>query len=1077
MADGEDKKLTVPKFSSFKTKAPAPATCSGSERSKSARDEGDDRDRRRSAHRHHSHRHQRDSHGRERSHREERRRDSRDDKQTRHKDSSRRPHERDAPASVPGLFVIDTKGDPLIRKYGLDRSKIPAYYRRRGGRALGADGRVRFDWDGPVERFSILLPGQSSSFGERGGLRSKGWQGREAIRIRARKGDTPEEDDSGFLSLENPKKRKRRDRDSESSEAEDQPSWRSIEGKAKAAKAVDSDDEDDDSASDEDVILDRDNPLRWKSMQLSRQVKEHPEDIDAWLELVDHQDDLLRDGETIDDRASENAARSFTEIKVHLLESALTHASQPQDRQRVLVALMRQGVKVWTRPVADKKWAQIASDEEQVFALWKIHLDYAMSTVATVQYEEIKSMLLKRLQQTVSRCGLASREDLEEATYIFLRATRFFHDAGYKELAVAAWQGLLELNIFRPDSLHGRQELLATFESFWENEVPRIGEPGARGWKYYFDAGEPGQEPEPQAFDEPEKPRGRDSYLAWTVAECARGDKAAMPARTMDPGTEDDPFRVVMFSDIESLLFVVPPDAHPDVIPQLVNAFLLFCGFPPAYRCSALLEEACYDQFLVRPRTDLTLQSVGETAVDEQEVLQRKPPAFSNGNCLAKLSPDLLFAANSWFSLFGNVNLTNTVGPSTVHIAVQQLVYSDRVSDLALYYLGLCFATHPSGIKKEAKALLKRYPDNVQLYNAYALAEFSIGNVEVAHKVMISAMGSPALTSAATGFLLFKTWCWMELQLGHMDAAAKRLCSSVDEALRASTLPESGVSPATVLKARQAFMANAEACLHQGQETIASDHFECLLLLEYLTCEGGSEPRSASQGNISAAMNALETICLDMGPRTRKQGITMELVLQCASRLLYSYSTKGPFRRVYLREQLAKFIERFPRNTVFLNLFAWADARIRVIDETRQMLYDKVLVREHDSVSSRIFAIQHELDAGNVDSARTTFENAVRSDACKSSVMLWISYIRFCHSQKQARAKTKARDVFFRALAHCPWSKEVMMEAFVTLAGDLEADELRSVYRTMTSKGLRIHVDLDEILELEKARGIGKVRG
>lgn len=163
-------------------------------------------------------------------------------------------------------------------------------------------------------------------------------------------------------------------------------------------------------------------------------------------------------------------------------------------------------------------------------------------------------------------------------------------------------------------------------------------------------------------------------------------------------------------------------------------------------------------------------------------------------------------------------------------------------------------------------------------------------------------------------------------------------------------------------------------------------------------------------------------------------------------------------------------MERFPRNTIFLNLFGWADATIRVVNETRQLLYDKVLVKKHDSVRGRIFAIQHELRSGNVNSTRAAFEHAVRSEACKWNAMVWVWYLRFCQSHQKLQAQ--AKDVFFRALGHCPWSKEVMMEAFVTLGSEAEAGELQSVYRTMTSKGLRIHVDLDEYLEKRALAGL-----
>lgn len=172
-----------------------------------------------------------------------------------------------------------------------------------------------------------------------------------------------------------------------------------------------------------------------------------------------------------------------------------------------------------------------------------------------------------------------------------------------------------------------------------------------------------------------------------------------------------------------------------------------------------------------------------------------------------------------------------------------------------------------------------------------------------------------------------------------------------------------------------------------------------------------------------------------------------------------------------MREQLIQFIEKFPRNSIFLSLFEWSDASLRIIDETRDLLHDKVLVRSQDCVSARVFAIQHELARGNVNTTKAAYEHALSSDVCKASPMLWISYIRFCYLHQPLR--TKAKEVFYRALRQCPGSKDVMMESFRTLIRDMESEELRAVYNTMSSKGLRVHVDLEEFLEqrrLESAK-------
>ncbi|KAF4511396.1 hypothetical protein G6O67_003201 [Ophiocordyceps sinensis] len=925
--------------------------------------------------------------------------------------------------------------------------------------AMGGKGRV--------EKRSIAAPGTAHIIGTMTAMRGRGRVEKRSIAapgtkrvpvmLRPRKGKSPPDFANGYLPVENPRKGK----DGDSSGDEDQPSWRSIEGKAKAVRDVDSDVEESDASLSKFGVADHDySPLKLKSMQLNKQVADHPDDMDAWLELADHQDVLLRDGETIDDRAGENTAHSFTEIKVHMLESALTHASRPEDRQRVLVALMHEGLKIWDTKAAAKKWSRISDDELRSFALWKTHLDYSMANMATFHYENVNQMILERLHLTVSRSNLQSKEDLEEAISIFLRATKFFRDAGYKELAVAAWQGLLELNLFRPESVKGGSEVLAAFEAYWEDEMPRIGDADAQGWRHHLRSGELGDAPGTTAVQESAETRGQDPYRAWATAERARGEKATLPARTMDPDTDDDPFRVVMYSDIKQWLFVIPQDCLPHATRQLIDAFLLFCGLPLAFRCSSWLERAYHDQFLAGSSTHVRLQPAWEAKPEDHEAAQRKAPSFSNGNCFARMSPDLLFSKSSWFQYF---DVAGVAGLSWVETALKQLVYSAPIPDLALYYQGFCFARNPSLVRKQSKALLTRYSTDVQLFNAYAWAEFANGKVDVASKVFTSAIGSQQMCSASTGFLLFKTWSWMELERGDKQMATMRLCACVDESLRKPKLGQVGVSPATVLRARHAFASNSQQSLYEGKWETASSHAECLALLSYLTGEGGGEPTSARQGNVSAAMDVVESMSKEMRSGDSGNDVVCELLFQWASRILYFHASKGAFRRVYAREQLARFIDRFPRNTVFLKLYEWADVTIRVVDETRQLLYDKVLVKTEDSVSSRLVAIEHELGFGNANSTRAAFEQAVCSDVCKHNTMIWVAYARFCQSQKQLQPQ--AKEVFYRALAHCPWSKEVMMEAFETLVGGLESDELRSVYKAMTSKGLRIHVDLDEYLE------------
>lgn len=73
---------------------------------------------------------------------------------------------------------------------------------------------------------------------------------------------------------------------------------------------------------------------------------------------------------------------------------------------------------------------------------------------------------------------------------------------------------------------------------------------------------------------------------------------------------------------------------------------------------------------------------------------------------------------------------------------------------------------------------------------------------------------------------------------------------------------------------------------------------------------------------------------------------------------------------------------------------------------------------------------------------------------------MWVRYIRFCYNERELRRR--AKEVFYRAIAACPMAKEVYMEGFRTVVKEMGSAELRAVSNTMTTKGLRLHVDLDE---------------
>ncbi|KAJ0354388.1 hypothetical protein COL154_001942 [Colletotrichum chrysophilum] len=1012
MSDNGDKKLTVPKFSTFKPKAPDPvplAKSSSGEVTHSRKDGAGEvakekKSRHESRHRDDHRRHRSDHRSEHRSeHRHRDRKRSRSRSQERSLVVAKRPsvattlEER----AGNGVFVIDTKGDPLIRRYGgNDRGKVPTYRRDGRGKVLGSDGYLIIHRDGPREEFSIRMPGEGSST-----LRDRALFQARVHRVKTRRirprDESQEEVEEDFVPLS--KSSKRRRTEEPESDGDDKPSYRSIEGKAKAHEFSDSD-IDFDTDQEGDLNPEADDPLKQRSIHLSRRVKEHPDDIAGWLELIAHQDVLLKAGESLDREVTKGEMHSFAEIKISMYESALAQAKRPEDEERLLLGLMLEGAKVWSSSKLDSRWSDVAKKHEVSFCLWKARIDHKVTDLKTFEYSEIKKLYIERLRAVAKQSSVSAspgpaysaNTDMEasryeQMIYIFLRVTRFIYDAGYRESAVAAWQALLELNLQRPSTHDAlpESEILSSFRDFWEDEAPRLGEHNASGWSHYVQTNGSVDSPEQQRDDDTVV-QSRDVYKSWGATERLRATSSRSPGRATDDVLEDDPYRVVMYSDIQELLFVIPSTIVSHVWEQLVDGLLIFCCLPPVFCSSPWIQSAENDSFVV-----------GSLRVFEADVL-RKPnepdvmdetksiPAFEQDGLRLAVSSDLLFARRNWFSFLSGwpctaKSLDGPVDLSWVANCLRQLVISVGLKDLAEYSLAVDVANEPGNVKKRAKALIKKDPSNLAFYNAYALAEVGASNLEVGRQVVSSA--TSLVSRVANPRLRPKEaypWRWKDYGPSLLN------------------------------------------CVHRAKRSLKPTKGSCRLLQDFYT------------------ITPVEGKFTKSEPRV--------------SRLTYI----RPFRRAYLRDQLAHCIDLFPRNTIFLTLFAWASTTFGIDDPVRDILRKVTLTDANDCIGSRMFAIRYELLKGNVHSTQAAFERALDTPACRSNPEFWRCYIKFSYARKQFRHK--AKEVFFRGLRHCPWSKDLALEAYTTLINVMDEFELRSVFNTMTSKGLRIHVDLEEFV-------------
>lgn len=987
------------------------------------------------------------------------------------------------------LFVVDKRGDPLIVKYGSnDRSKIPGYRRSGAGRILGAEGRVRLLYDGPKQMFSLGdKSGEGpSAFRDRHLLSKASKKKPKVFRLRQDVAQVSKQDpdiDADYLPLSE-SHGKTKHSHGHSGEVENEgPDYRSIQGKAKARDFVDSDLESADTSEDEvEEGLGEPNEARKRSADLSRHLREHPSDVDAWIELVDLQATLLRIDESSHQDKTSDEAKGLASVRVSLLEEALSNARETSDRERLLLRLMREGSQAWSNKQLAKRWADIKF-EGSSFSLWRAHLNHELGQMTTFTYDGIRNIHLDRVRTSSERLFNAAKtppsdnlsEDLinicDEIIYVFTRMTCFLRDSGYSELAVAAWQAALELAFAYPQG--GGDDLKESFKDFWESECARVGEAGAKGWRN-FDLEELAEAP--YSTENPVLPLldTRDAYKAWSDLENRRSGSATLPARTLDEGVEDDPFRIVMFSDLEPFLLLWPLNIieQTGLKASILDAFLLFCRLPAASsnNCTALLREMREDPFIVRQTAGLDEASFDYKSHAENGT--KKPPRFASPGRRMCCSTDVLFPGHDWFGFF----IYDASPEHELALTVTtQLATAFGFEPLSEYSLGLAWNKNPANIRKAAKALLKKWPGNTVLYNAYAVAEWRHGNQEVAKNVLLSAT-SQELPGKE---LLWTTWAWLDLEAGDTKSALA-CCIAASSANTSEFHKEASATYTQLLKAQQTLSSSRSFLLSVGNLDQAVLFAQAGCLLEYLSdsIDSADSATSFRQGNIDAAMDVIHIFTTEAVERGHAASAALERLLQYAAHLLYLHASRGPFRPTYIRDQLRRFILLFPSNTIFLRLFDWADTSILLNDPVRDLLRDPVLSAAHDCVSSRIFALQHEARAGTVHSVAAAFERAlVSSDACRGNVGLWLDYVRFCYqhlstttSSSSARDRNKssdrlekAKNVYYRAIGSCPWSKELAMEAFAPgMVRGMDSAELRSVVHTISSKGLRVHIDLEE---------------
>jgi hypothetical protein len=152
------------------------------------------------------------------------------------------------------------------------------------------------------------------------------------------------------------------------------------------------------------------------------------------------------------------------------------------------------------------------------------------------------------------------------------------NDAGYHEASIALWQAVIEFLVLRPQSMDPSKALMS-FEAYWDSEVPRVGEEDWVTWAAHHEtSNEPLPQPIPMQSNALEM-SGTNPVEQFVQTERRLQEHLQFPGRTIDDAAEDDPFHVVLFSDLAPVLSTLP--LFPNTQIFVLMGFLSYSRLPP----------------------------------------------------------------------------------------------------------------------------------------------------------------------------------------------------------------------------------------------------------------------------------------------------------------------------------------------------------------------------------------------------------------------------------------------------------------------------------------------------------------
>ncbi|KAJ3317768.1 hypothetical protein HDV06_001251 [Boothiomyces sp. JEL0866] len=383
------------------------------------------------------------------------------------------------------------------------------------------------------------------------------------------------------------------------------------------------------------------------------------------------------------------------ERQIAILERAISETGDVE----FVYQLLEKTELVWdTRKVLDT-WDRYLMQYEDVFDLWIKYLDFRQRSVVSFKFTKILDIYKEIIDLKLYE---------NEKVRLLLHLAVFLYKCGYTEYSICLYQANIEYNYFyHPD-----------FEEYFDLEYPLFGMEGSLGCKNYYNDGwdlsllkecvedvqinedigniediEMSNDGEISDDDEYQRDlkinemerkkleKFKEYESNWYKKE-RRLSKYFLPLRNSTNDQQTDPYRTVLFQDIDPFLFRIQSS-------EMVFDFLNLLGLPIQTRSKGV-----YRELFNLKRLDEKKYPIVNYCTSPEFLFNRTQPPIT-------------------------IELLNDIEPKLDFI-LNVLKQSIEIDDIFLYYyLYIRYLQDKSNIK-ECKAYLAKDPMNLRLYNFYA---------------------------------------------------------------------------------------------------------------------------------------------------------------------------------------------------------------------------------------------------------------------------------------------------------------------------------------------------------------------